>query len=148
MKQNPRLISYTLTRGSVVDLELLAAMDALVQKQVEERAEDSQPGNADDFSAGGAQVYGYVLLALSVVSVALRFWSRSLGDRGIQRFWWDDWMSLISLASCPNGYLDSWCPKLTKAHICSFRSHAWQLVSVQCSTTGSATTRGHSRNTT
>lgn len=71
-------------------------MDGLAQRQ----AEDLQPGSASDFSASGVKAYLTVVTVLSVLAVALRFWSRSIAEgRHRQFFWWDDWMALISLAS-------------------------------------------------
>lgn len=74
-------------------------MNGLAQRQA-----DLQPGNATDYSGNGVQAYLTVVMVLSVLAVVLRFWSRGMrvGDRSRQFYWWDDWMALISLASCPS----------------------------------------------
>lgn len=74
----------------------------LSRRQAEEGgAENLQPGNASDYSATGLRAYLTVLTVLPVLAVALRFWSRCIGERGRPPFWWDDWMALASLASSP-----------------------------------------------
>ncbi|KAL4984969.1 hypothetical protein BDW68DRAFT_190040 [Aspergillus falconensis] len=48
------------------------------------------------------RIHFIVMMALPVVAVALRFWSRAvmpsagLGRRTIGRFWWDDWTALLA----------------------------------------------------
>lgn len=72
-------------------------MHGLFPRQAEEG--EVPPGSPDDYSAGGTKAYLGVVTALSILAVVLRFWSRLLSERGLQSFWWDDYMALISLVS-------------------------------------------------
>ena len=41
--------------------------------------------------------YGIAMIVLSIIAVALRFWSRYLAKKA--GFWWDDWFALAALVS-------------------------------------------------
>ncbi|KAI1771756.1 hypothetical protein F4818DRAFT_428963 [Hypoxylon cercidicola] len=48
----------------------------------------------------GLRAFLIVMIVLTILSITLRFWSRSLNSprgRRMSRFWWDDWASLASV---------------------------------------------------
>lgn len=58
------------------------------------------PGFANEDRSAGFRGYCIFLTIITIVSIVLRLWSRSLnasnGDR--RRFWWDDWAAVVSVA--------------------------------------------------
>lgn len=60
------------------------------------------PGYFVEDRGPGLRSFIIVMLILTVASITLRFWSRSLSfNRGTRRpqFWWDDWIALLSVVS-------------------------------------------------
>ncbi|ORY09575.1 hypothetical protein BCR34DRAFT_602706 [Clohesyomyces aquaticus] len=58
------------------------------------------PGNPFDDRGPGLRAFIIVMMIVSIISVLLRFWSRTLmtkESRGIPRIWWDDWLALSAL---------------------------------------------------
>lgn len=60
------------------------------------------PGTENDDLSGQFQGFVIAMTVMVVLSITLRFWSRSLIVRGnlehgVGRFWWDDWVALAAL---------------------------------------------------
>ncbi|KFA74740.1 hypothetical protein S40288_08839 [Stachybotrys chartarum IBT 40288] len=58
------------------------------------------PGYAEEDRSAGLEEFTIVMMVLTVLAIAARFWSRAISKpqaRHLHRFWWDDWTALISV---------------------------------------------------
>jgi hypothetical protein len=57
------------------------------------------PGSFDD-RGPALRSFVIVLCVISIVAIALRFWSRMLtgtGGKRTPKLWWDDWLAMLAL---------------------------------------------------
>jgi hypothetical protein len=60
------------------------------------------PGSENDDLSPGFNAFVIAMTVMVIVSISLRFWSRSIAVRAnfehsVARFWWDDWVALASV---------------------------------------------------
>lgn len=69
------------------------------------RETDLPAGAENDDRGPSLVIFSSFMIAISVTAVTLRLISRGLVQRG-QRFWWDDWVALLSLV-CHRPLMDT-----------------------------------------
>lgn len=60
------------------------------------------PPGSEENRAPAYKAFLTLMTILTTATITLRFWSRSMGPRGmsgasVHRFWWDDWVALLSV---------------------------------------------------